>query len=234
MLIASGGQVSPLLWALLASTFVHTALVAMPAALPGRAPDVRGEHVTMLLATLLPATTPQTDEPPAAVDTPSLITMATPAAAASLPPPSNAPQPPAAARSALGVGSPNVQITGTALADRDRLGELLSRRMAEAPVEVDFPARPKAPIRVRYPEAALAARREGSVAVWVMVSPEGTPDEVTVVDGPPEFADAVVAAINEAKFVPAQNNLVPMRYALAFEFDFTLGAIAPGAIAAKR
>ena len=234
MLFASGGQASPLLWALLASTFVHTALVAMPAALPGKAPDARGDQGTLLQATLLPAITPQVEDPSAAADTPSLITIAAHGAAASLPPPSNVPQPPAAARTMLGVGSPNLQIAGRPLADNDRLGDLLSQRMAEAPVEVDFPARPKEPIRVRYPEAALEAGREGSVAVWVMVSPEGTPDEVTVVDGPPEFADAVVAAVKEAHFVPAQNNLVPMRYALAFQFDFALGAPAPGAITAKR
>jgi TonB family protein len=234
MLFAAGGQASPLLWALLASTFVHTALVAMPPALPGRAPDARSEQGTTLQATLLPAVTPQAEVPPAAADTPSPITIAAQGAAASLPAPSSVPQPPAAARSTPGVGLPDVEIVAKTLVDLDRLGDLLSRRMAEAPVEVDFPARPKAPIRVRYPEAALAAGREGSVAVWVMVSPEGAPDEVTIVDGPPEFADAIVAAINDARFVPAQNNLVPMRYALAFEFDFAIGAPATGAITAKR
>lgn len=234
MLSATDGPASPLLWALVASTIVHTAMVAMPPALPGRDSATRAEQGATLVATLLPASTAQAEVQPTAVVTASPMAIANQEATTSLQSPMSAPQPPVAARSLLGVGSPNLQIAGKVLADRNRLGDLLSRRMAEAPVEVDFPARPKAPIRARYPEAALAAGREGSVAVWVMVSPEGTPDEVTVVDGPPEFADAVVAAINDARFVPAQNNLVPMRYALAFEFDFTLGAIAPGTIAAKR
>jgi TonB family protein len=233
MLLASGGQASPLLWALLASTIVHTALVAMPPALPGKASGARAEQGTTLQATLLPANSAQAEDQTAPAGTPP-ITIANQAASVSLPSPASAPQPAAATRSLLGVGSSNVQIAAQTLVDLNRLGDLLSRRMAEAPVEVDFPARPSEPIRVRYPEAALAAGREGSVAVWVLVSPEGTPDEVTVVDGPPEFADAVVAAVKEAHFVPAQNNLVPMRYALAFQFDFALGSPAPGAIAAKR
>lgn len=234
MFSATGGLASPLLWALVASTIVHTAVVAMPPALPGRAPTARAEQGTTLEATLLPASAAQADVEPTSVVTASPIAIARQDATTSLQSPASAPQPPAAARALLGVGSPNLQIAGKPLVDNNRLGDLLTRRMAEAPVEVDFPARPKAPIRVRYPEAALAAGREGSVAVWVMVSPEGTPDEVTVVDGPPEFADAVVAAINDAQFIPAQNNLVPMRYALAFEFDFVIGAIAPGAITAKH
>jgi TonB family protein len=234
MLSATGGPASPLLWALVASTIVHTAVVAMPPALPGMAPTTRAEQGTTLEATLLPASAAQADVEPTSVVTASPIAIANQDATTSLQSPASTPQPPAPARALLGVGSPNLQIAGKALADNNRLGDLLSKRMAEAPVEVDFPARPKEPIRVRYPEAALAAGREGSVAVWVLVSPEGTPDEVTVVDGPPEFADAVVAAINEAHFIPAQNNLVPMRYALAFQFDFALGASAPGAITAKR
>jgi TonB family protein len=233
MLSAAGGHASPLLWALLASAIVHTAVVAMPPALPGKATGARAEQGTTLQATLLPANAAQVEDQPAAVAAASPITLVNHDATISLQSPTT-PQPPAAARSRPGVGSSNVEIAAKSLVDLNRLGELVTRRMAEAPVEVDYPARPREPIRVRYPEAALAAGREGSVAVWVLVSPEGTPDEVTVVDGPPEFADAVVAAVRDAHFVPAQNNLVPMRYALAFEFDFALGAPAPGAIAARR
>jgi len=55
------------------------------------------------------------------------------------------------------------------------------------------------------------------------VDAQGIPEEVLVTDGQEEFADAVIAAVRAARFVPAQNNLLPIRFPLALEFRFVIG-----------
>ncbi len=140
-------------------------------------------------------------------------------------PPGALTHPPSAAPPLLGVGGfGEVRVDGVPLADKDRLGEALSRQMSEFPVEVDFPVRLSETIRAQYPPAALAAGREDSVAVWIVVDGQGLPEEVLVTDGQEEFAGAVIAAVRSAHFVPAQNNLVPIRFPLALEFHFVIGA----------
>jgi hypothetical protein len=47
---------------------------------------------------------------------------------------------------------------------------------------------------------------------------------VQVLDGAPEFAEVVVAAVNAAKFVPAENRLRKIRFPLSLEFRFRANA----------
>jgi len=222
-----------LVWALVASTIVHSALVAVPRTVPGRGASAVADRGVALQAVLAAPQDQQAD--PAADQQPVVAPAEAPSplkiveqdvATPDVPPvpPGILAQPPSAAPPLLGVGGfGEVRIDGVPLAERDRLGEALSRQMSEFPVEVDFPVRLNEPIRAQYPAAALAAGREDSVAVWIVVDAQGIPEEVLVTDGQEEFADAVIAAVRAARFVPAQNNLLPIRFPLALEFRFVIG-----------
>ena len=224
-----------LIWALVASTVVHSALVALPRTVPGRGANLlpdRGVALQAVLAApedLQPDTTADRQPVVAPIEAPSPLQIAArdvPATADVPPVPSGAlAHPPAATPPLLGVGGfGEVNVDGVPLADKDRLGEALSRQMSEFPVEVDFPVRMNEAIRAQYPPAALAAGREDSVAVWIVVDAQGLPEEVLVTDGQEEFAGAVIAAVRAAHFVPARNNLLPIRFPLALEFRFAIGA----------
>ena len=220
-----------LLWALVASTVVHSALVALPRTVPGRGANLLPDRGVALQAVLA---APEDQQPDATADrqpvvapieAPSPLQIAArdvPATPDVPPVPSGAlAHSPAATPPLLGVGGfGEVNVDGVPLADKDRLGEALSRQMSEFPVEVDFPVRMNEAIRAQYPPAALAAGREDSVAVWIVVDAQGLPEEVLVTDGQEEFAAAVIAAVRAAHFVPARNNLVPIRFPLALEFRF--------------
>jgi len=223
-----------LLWALVASTVVHSALVALPRTVPGRGtallPD-RGVALQAVLATQEDRLAdPGADQPPvvAPTEAPSPLKIIEQAAATTDVPPvpsGSIAQPPAAASPLLGVGGfGEVRVEGVLLADKDRLGEALSRQMSEFPVEIDFPVRLSETVRAQYPSAALAAGREDSVVVWIVVDAQGAPEEVLVTEGQEEFAGAVIAAVRAAHFVPARNNLLPIRFPLALEFRFVVGA----------
>ena len=230
-----------LLWALVASTVVHSALVALPRTVPGRGANLlpdRGVALQAVLATPEDQRAdPAADQQPAVApaDGPSPLKIAEQAMASpDVPPvPSGAvAQPPTAAPPLLGVGGfGEVRVEGVLLADKDRLGEALSRQMSEFPVEVDFLVRMNETIRAQYPPTALAAGREDSVAVWIVVDAQGLPEEVLVTDGQEEFAGAVIAAVRAAHFLPARNNLVPIRFPLALEFRFVVGAREATAVA---
>jgi TonB family protein len=218
-----------LLWALVASAAVHTAFVAMPLVLPGHRPGAIADPGVAMQATLVAtldqrADTQTNPQLAVAAETSPIQFAPQDIAAPPLPLAAAVPHPPSAPPRLLGVdGSTDVRIDGALLVDRGRLGDLYSRQVGEFPVEVDFPARLNEKIRARYPAAALAEGREDSVAVWVVVDTQGAPEEIVVADGSEEFADAVVAAVRNARFLPAQNNLVPIRFPLALEFHFTIG-----------
>lgn len=132
-----------------------------------------------------------------------------------------APPPAAAAREPSG-GFGKPEVTWGLLQDRNRLGEFMTRQLTDFPVEVDRPARLDQDIVARYPSGAIAQGREESVAVWVVVDASGAADEIHVVDGAEDFAAEVVDAIRAARFIPAEDNLRPIRFPLALQFDFRL------------
>ncbi len=194
----------------------------MPRALPGHGTSA-GDPGVALQATLVAPDDHRGDVTVAAassflqflapVTAPPMLALATP-----IPLPQS-PSPPI-----LGVGgSANVHIDGVLLANSERLGELLSRQLAEFPVEVDSPARLVAKIRASYPPAALAEGREDLVVVWIVVDAKGAVEEIQVAEGTEEFSAAVIAAVRQARFVPAQGSLVPIRFPLALEFRFAIG-----------
>jgi TonB family protein len=131
----------------------------------------------------------------------------------------------------VGDGLAIVRVAGRPLGDRNRIGELSVRQLTEFPVEVDRPVRMDEPIIAHYPKAALAQGREDSVGVWIVVNAQGEAEEVQVLDGAPEFAEQVVAAVNAAKFIPAENRLRQIRFPIALEFQFRVADAAPATVA---
>jgi TonB family protein len=214
---------TPLIWALAASAVVHTAFVAMPHALPGQGSSARAESGGALQARLAAPDYHATDLSVEA-SSPFLQFLAPVVAPPLLPLASAIPSPRSPAQTTLGVGgSANVRIDGEALVQSERLGELLSRQQTEFPVEVDSPARLVDRIRAIYPPEALAEGREGSVVVWIVVDARGVVEEILIAEGTEEFSAAVIEAVRQARFVPAQNKFVPVRFPLALEFHFGIG-----------
>jgi TonB family protein len=113
-----------------------------------------------------------------------------------------------------------MEVVAELLADRTRLGEYYDRQTAEFPAEVDRLPRIDGKIVVRYPQTALANGREDSVVAYILVDITGEVADVEIIQGSEEFADEVVAAVRRARFLPAENNLQPIRYPIALEFDF--------------
>ena len=222
----AGTLSTPLFWAVIGSIVVHTAFVAMPQSLPRRGSATTADQGPPLQATLVaPPTPPSEPEAEVAVaDVSSPIQLAAQEAVAPpLPPAAVDQRPQSSSAAVVGVGAGDVRIDGALLVDRNRMGEVWTRQMTEFPIEVDYPARLDEKILARYPPAALAAGREDSVAVWIVVDANGAADEVVVLDGSEEFANAVVAAVKQARFLPAQNNLLPIRFPISLEFRFVIG-----------
>ena len=131
--------------------------------------------------------TPRVAEPSAPVD----ARIAVPPSTASDAPAATAP--PAAAPSAnrvVSLGTVDVRL----LAD-DMVTSLhpvhANRAGSEFPVEIAQGVRLAAKPDVKYPEDALAARRQGSVLAFVIVDAKGAVEEVSIVEGAPEFAQPV-------------------------------------------
>lgn len=231
----SGALTTPLAWALAVSVVVHTTLVVMPGTWPHRESTAAADRGDLLQVALVPPEEKKaeqpTERPPELVapPAPSPATLPAeqlpPAPAAETAAPIVAPSNlnPEASRPLAIRGAADMDVDGKQLADKSRLGDYLARQMTEFPVEVDFPVRLGDVIHVHYPPAAAIAGRQDSVVLWIVVDAAGAPDEIAVVEGSQEFADAVVAAVKAAHFLPARNNLQPIRFPLALEFNFTAG-----------
>jgi len=109
-------------------------------------------------------------------------------------------------------------------------------KRASQPVEVQHP-RENHPMRVsppvlqgkaiyrktpEYPALAKIIKREGSVVVEVVISPEGLVESARAVSGDPLLARTAVAAALEWKFQPTYLGNVPVRVAGAITFVFKL------------
>ncbi len=206
-LTAQDFRSSLLLRALLFSLAVHSALVAVPLYRAGHGPRAVAESGIPIEATLV---APRENAAGVAVmevaqPLPSLAEFKLPPLAPPMVVAGNAPATPRQAGAGVKGG---LLIEAQPLQDQGRLGdELATKLVTDFPVELDLPVRLKDRIVARYPPAALAAGREGSVAVWVMVDADGRPEEIQVTDGAEEFANSVQEALRAARFLPAQNNL---------------------------
>lgn len=117
---------------------------------------------------------------------------------------------------------------------RARFGEALDGdTLAAFPVEIDAAVVLPKRIEVPYPREALAARKEGAVLVWATIDAQGAVESVHIVEGEPEFAAAVEAALPRTRFIPAHDLGVNIPYYITLEFEFRLDATG-GKVAAER
>jgi TonB family protein len=227
---AAGSESSTVLMlALVGSVAIHVAFAALHFGHQGQHgvdADERPPLITTLARVPQPVTPPAVTEViPVETASPTHVT-ATPfdPVASLLQPASSAAAEKRVKRNRGGVLS-ELRVNGEMLRERNHLSEAVStRQLTEFPVEIDMPVRLADSIRVPYPAAAMAAGREDFVAVWVVVNSAGAADEIEVTAGSEEFANAVVAALRQAQFLPAQNNLQPIRFPIALQFRFALHA----------
>jgi TonB family protein len=106
---------------------------------------------------------------------------------------------------------------------RARFAEALEGgALARFQMEVEAPVVLPGKLHVSYPPAALEKHREGTVLVWAIVDPQGAVETTQVVEGTPEFADAVRAALATTRFIPARDGGAPIRYYVTLGFDFRI------------
>jgi TonB family protein len=173
-----------------------------------------------------------------AQETPLLAEPAAQVEARNAQPPSAAsdaraqPAPPAAAAAnrVVSLGSVDVRLL------TDGMGTSLhpmhaNRVGSEFPAEIAQGVRLAAKPEVKYPEDALAARRQGSVLAFVIVDAKGAVEEVSIVEGAPEFAQPVQDAILATRFRPAEDRGTPVRFYTMLRFDFVPNT--PGALPAE-
>jgi TonB family protein len=214
---------TPLFWAAIISVAAHSALVAMPLVRHGGGTRSLDDRAVPIVATLAPTVqsaasalvVPAPLEPISAYVLPAMLPAVVPI------PPTPAPQ----ALASDGMQG-SLLIEAQTLRDTNRLGDLLARQMNEFPLELDSPVELRHAVVARYPPAALAAGHEGTVIAWILVDAKGNVEEIQVADGSEEFAGAVIAAIRNAHFIPAQQNLVPIRFPISLEFHFATGGAA--------
>jgi TonB family protein len=120
-----------------------------------------------------------------------------------------------------GIATPRSAVA-TLLTAYSRLGDYQNRWLSEFPVEVAMPVRVYGEIKVPYPRAALEQRIQGDVVVWAIVDPDGSVDDIQLVEGDQVFRDAIVAALRDARYYPAANHGDSIRYPIALEFKFVL------------
>ena len=158
------------------------------------------------------------DPPSAATD--ARTTPAAPAAAA-------------AANRVVSLGSVDVKLltdgmdTSLHPVHADRVGR-------EFPAEIAQGVRLAAKPDVKYPEDALAARRQGSVLAFVIVDAKGALEEVSIVEGAPEFAQPVQDALLAARFLPAKDRGTPIRFYTMLRFDFVPNTPGAASVEAAR
>ncbi len=105
---------------------------------------------------------------------------------------------------------------------RARFGDALDDALGEFPVEIDAAVVLPGKLEVPYPPAALAARRQDTVLVYAVIDPQGVVEETRVVEGTPEFAAAVEAALATMRFVPAHDHGQNIRFYVTLEFAFRI------------
>ena len=124
----------------------------------------------------------------------------------------------------LGPNAPGLSIAVGTLADPARLGPVLAGQVARRfpqPV-AKLPMLLGSPI-VAYPQAALAAGEERRVTALVTLRADGSIEDKQIVGNEPLFGPAVLDALKDVRFAPAEidGNAVP--YWAIVEVVFSIG-----------
>ncbi len=214
--------------ALLISAGFHVAILASWAA-PGTGPQSGSESARVVAdAPLQVAVARPRSAPPAPAIVVPPVTTASPertAAEAGESIPAVQRQP-ARAASAGGGLVPKAHVTDNV--PRARLGEHVETYMQRTfPIEIEEPVRIGSPLTVAFPSPAFRDRREDTVVVWVIVRADGTVDEIHVVEGTPEFVEAVGEVVAHARFQPAKDGGKAIRFPITLEFAFRIAPSSP-------
>jgi TonB family protein len=221
--------------AVFASVAVHAALVMIPVGSGSMRSSAGGPSAIparlLVTETLAPALPIQS-----VVPTP-VMPMTAPLMPRRLAPVNTIVEAPASdplAHADIGISASRAAIA-TPLVAYARLGDLQARWQSEFPAEVEMPVRIHGEIKVPYPAAALEQRIEGNVVVWAIVNPDGTVEDVQLVEGDAVFRDAIVAALRDGRYQPAANRGESLSYPIALEFSFSLADDRQGApVASSR
>jgi TonB family protein len=229
-----GGTTLPL--ALAASVAVHVSTFAVLVGVDGGPPPSTRAFVPpaspVLEARLVARAAAPSLEPPAPPPTVALTppTPPEPPVAA----PAIARQAPGAAKDAPSPVGWKPRIVVNDRVPRARFGDALEGdALAGFPIEVDAAVVVPDRIEIPFPRSALAARKEGAVLLWAVIDENGGVEATNVVEGDPEFAQAVEAALARTQFVPARDLGKNLRYYVTLEVEFRLDA-AGGTVTAER
>lgn len=101
---------------------------------------------------------------------------------------------------------------------------VIAPKKPEGPVRVtEDMTPPKCTFKVEYPSALKAEGVEGVVVAKVTVTETGAVTEIKILRGPPEFHDAVLAALRNAKCTSAlQANGTPVSVSKRFRIPFKI------------
>jgi TonB family protein len=225
-----------------ASILIHALSIA---ALRGLTPAIYASpqagagNVSALQAVL--ASPKNLPEPTPPTETEVLVApelLAPPAAQPIKPPQEHSPQPagplPGANPARIGSNSPEVSIAVGTIDDPSRLGSEFVARIAQR-----FPERAAKPPMllgspiVAYPQAAMESGTERRVAALLTLRANGSIEDMQLVREDPLFGPAVLDALKNVQFAPAEidGNAVP--YWAIVEVVFSLGRPAAPPIAAQ-
>jgi len=167
----------------------------------------------------------------------SIDAIPNPTANIALPPPVPQPEPspavPDAARPTSTIGtterdipvmrSPRIVLDPTI--PRARFGGTFDNgALDDFPGEVDAMVGIPDRIEIPYPPGALATGQEATVIAWAVIDQNGAVESTHVVDGPPEFSDAVESALARTAFIPARNKGTNIRFYVMLAIDFRIDA----------
>ena len=104
-----------------------------------------------------------------------------------------------------------------------RLAARFPERISKPPLMIGTPV-------MSYPQAALEAGAQGSVAALVMLRTDGTIDEVQLAHDAPLLGPAALEALKDVRFTPAEIDGKPVPYWAIVEFVFLIGRPAPSMV----
>ena len=227
-------------FALLCSGAFHAGLAAVITTLlalhPSLGPPPSTDRPSLIAVLQPPRVVPETviatsaPEPvvePEPDRAPAVMAVAKPAAPLPLAAPTPAPRAlPAPVRGPITSSDPNGNVTVGMLDEPAILGPGFAARLADRyPGRVDKLPRMLGAVIVPYPPAARQAHASARIAAVLDIDDRGRIGKVSLVPEHAWFGPAVLEALKDARFVPAELATNPVPYWAIVEFVF---AIAPG------
>jgi len=129
---------------------------------------------------------------------------------------------------ASGSPDPPVMITTRALRDLGKLpsssAEVLAQRFTDAVQRIP---ELRVPLLVLYPREALDERRNARLTAALAITENGEISEKTIIPDDPVFGPAIIEALKDARFNPAEIDGRAVAYWAVIEFVFSVGQATP-------